>query len=234
MGRMLLLAWLLAWLPPGMALSNEIAEGPWEWILPSPHAGSVLHGADASVAAPRQGVASLEEGGQAPRDFDLLFYGGKFNDNTFRKIIFNQETEYRDSYVWVAGLNYKLGKFMGPVTVETEGLLAKHTGLQDQWEADLLILIRQQWVWENSFSFSMAIGDGFSIASKTPRLEREENSNAKVLLQFLMVEFDFGLPSIRGWPRFMMRIHHRSGVFGTFCPRTCGSNFVTYGFKYAF
>ena len=195
---------------------------------PAPgHAGSEISHADGAPTPNR-------ERPETPQEFDLLFYGGKFNDVTLHKILFRQQTEYRQSYVWVAGLNYKLGKFFGPVTVETEGLLAKHTGLQDNWEADVLMVIRGQWVWANRFSFSIAIGDGFSLASEVPALEKKENPGTSVLLQFLMFEFDFGFPGIAGWPRFMMRVHHRSGVFGLHCPDTCGSNIITYGIKIAF
>ena len=80
----------------------------------------------------------------------------------------------------------------------------------------------------------MAIGDGFSLASEVPRLERDENPRTNAFLQYLMVEFDFGLPSLSGKPRFMMRLHHRSGSFGVHCADTCGSNFITYGMKVAF
>lgn len=195
---------------------------------PAPgHAGAEILRAD-GASTPNRAQS------RTPQQFDLLLYGGIFNDVTFGRILANRQTDYLQSYVWVAGLNYKLGRFSGPVTIETEALLARHTGLQDHWEADVLIAIRRQWVWANRFSFSVAIGDGFSLASEVPALEKEENPGTSVFLQFLMVEFDFGLPGVAGWPRFMMRLHHRSGVFGLHCPQTCGSNFITYGIKIAF
>ncbi len=179
-------------------------------------------------------AAPAATGQTAKERFDFLLYGGKFSDTLFREIILEQETDYLDSYVWVAGLNYELGKLVGPITIETEGQIARHTGLQDHWEANVLIIARREWLWQNAFSFSLAVGDGFSLASRVPRLEREDNLSDNGLLQYLMMEFDLGLPSVSGWPRFMMRVHHRSGVFGLHCPETCGSNFVTYGFKIAF
>ncbi len=166
--------------------------------------------------------------------FDLLLYGGKFNDAVFRQILLSQETDYRESYVWVAALNYELGPLVGPITIETEGQVAFHTGIQDNYEVNLLMLVRREWVWDKLFSFSLAIGDGFSLASKIPALEREDNPRTNIFLQYLMVEFDLGLPSVSGRPRIMMRIHHRSGVYGLHCADTCGSNFVTYGLKWAF
>ncbi len=166
--------------------------------------------------------------------FDFLFYGGKFVDETLRDIVYEQKTDFRESYIWVAGLNYELGKFIGPIGIETEGQLAKHTGLQDHWEANVLMIARAEFVIKNAFSFSVAIGDGFSLASRVPRLEREENPSTPKLLQYLMAELDFGLPAVSWHPRLLIRAHHRSGVFGVFCPETCGSNFVSYGVKVAF
>jgi hypothetical protein len=207
--------------------------GPWERREPPTKNGGAAVSLVGPVPEPAPAGTVPRTPGDPPR-FDLLLYGGKFNDITFRRIIFRQETDYRPSYVWVVGLNYELGKFIGPVTIETEGQLARHTGLQDNWEANILMIARQEWNLRNRFSFSLAIGDGFSLASEVPRLEREENPRANALLQYLMVEFDFGLPSVEGEPRFMMRVHHRSGVFGLHCAGTCGSNFITYGMKLAF
>ena len=217
-----LLAVMTAVFLPSLVFAAPDPAGP-----PPGHAGAEDRRAE--------GAATLErEQWETPQEFDLLLYGGKFNDKSFHRIIVEQQTDYRQSYVWVAGLNYKLGQFFGPVTVETEGLLAKHTGLQDHWEVDVLMALRGEWVWPGRFSFSIAIGDGFSLASEVPALEKEENPGTNALLQFLMVEFDFGFPGVAGWPRFMMRVHHRSGVFGLHCPSTCGSNFITYGIKIAF
>ena len=166
--------------------------------------------------------------------FDILFYGGKFVDVTFTRIVSQQITDYRDSYIWVTALNYRLGKLLGPIDIETEAQIAKHTGLQDNWEANVLVIARLEVVLWGALSISMGFGDGFSLASEAPRLEREENPNSSVFLQYLLAEMVFGLPKIPWHPRLMIRVHHRSGVFGLYCEETCGSNFVTYGIKVAF
>ena len=166
--------------------------------------------------------------------YDLLVYGGKFNNAVFGRILFSQATDYRESYVRVVALNYELGAFVGPVTIEAEGQVASHTGIQTNHEINLLIIARHEWVWGTLFSFSLAIGDGFSLASEVPVLEKRDNAGTNAFLQYLMVEFDLGLVSVSGRPRVMMRIHHRSGAYGLHCAGTCGSNFVTYGLKWAF
>lgn len=228
---MALLLWASPWSPhaaetaqsetaqPGAA-QFETSAGITSPEIPAAPAESPL---DPAAESPRQA-----------RDWDVLFYGGKFVKTTFRRILFRAETDYVPSYVWVAGLNYKLGQLVGPITLETEGQVARHTGIQDNWEINALIIARREWVWRNAFSFSVALGDGFSLASDVPKLEKKENPSTNVFLQALLAEVVFGLPSISWHPRFMIRIHHRSGTFGLLCPDTCGSNFVTYGFKAAF
>lgn len=166
--------------------------------------------------------------------FDILFYGGKFVDVTFRRIVFRQITDYRDSNIWVTALNYKLGNLLGPIDIETEAQFAKHTGLQNHLEVNVLMIARLEVVLWGAFSISLAFGDGFSLSSEVPRLEKEENPDSTVFLQYLLAEMVFGLPAISWHPRFMIRVHHRSGVFGLFCEDTCGSNFVTYGIKVEF
>ncbi|MCB1191969.1 MAG: hypothetical protein H7A23_10540 [Leptospiraceae bacterium] len=54
------------------------------------------------------------------------------------------------------------------------------------------------------------------------------------ILNYLMVEFDYGIKSMKYYPRVFFRIHHRSGVFGFYCPPdpACGSNFISYGIKF--
>lgn len=55
------------------------------------------------------------------------------------------------------------------------------------------------------------------------------------VLNYVMMELDFGLNNVQYDPRIFIRIHHRSGVFGLYCSSdpACGSNFVTYGVKFS-
>ena len=223
---------------PGAALAlstDEAAQSDGAVTAQSASAASAQSAGEeareqAQAAALRTASASPPE----RRDLDFLFYGGKFVDKTFRSVIFRGETDYLPSYIWVAGLNYKLGQLVGPFTIETEGQLGRHSGIQDNWEVNALVIARIEWVWQNAFSFSVAVGDGFSLASEKPILEVKENPSTNVFLQYLLAEIVFGLPSVSWHPRFMIRVHHRSGAFGIHCAGTCGSNFVTYGLKGAF
>ncbi len=63
---------------------------------------------------------------------------------------------------------------------------------------------------------------------------QNDTIESRNLLNFISMELDYGFPKWESFPRIFMRIHHRSGVFGLYCPPdpACGSNFVTYGFKF--
>jgi hypothetical protein len=217
----------------GLLVGTLLCIGAWGSLFPGAVSAQSAQEA-AQGQAPANSPRTESESPPEPSNLDFLFYGGKFLDSTYRRIIFRGQTNYRASYIWVAGLNYKLGQLVGPVTIETEGQVARHTGIQDNWEINALVIARMEWIWENAFSFSVAMGDGFSLASEKPKLEVQDNPNTNVFLQTLITEIVFGLPSISWHPRFMIRVHHRSGSFGIHCSGTCGSNFITYGFKGAF
>ena len=219
--------WGSQWIDGGLgALSHGKEDESGHLAAPLPD-GEVIP----SPASGDEPLGSIFDDGDR---FDILFYGGKFVDVTFRSIVFRQITDYRDSYIWVTALNYKLGALLGPIDIETEAQIAKHTGLQNHFEVNVLVIARREVVLWGAFSISMAFGDGFSLTSEVPRLEQEENPDSTKFLQYLLAELVFGLPAISWHPRLMIRVHHRSGVFGLYCEETCGSNFVTYGIKVEF
>ena len=55
------------------------------------------------------------------------------------------------------------------------------------------------------------------------------------LLNYMMVEAEWRFVSVPFQPAVFMRVHHRSGVFGLYCPPdpACGSNYISYGVKFA-
>ena len=81
---------------------------------------------------------------------------------------------------------------------------------------------------------------GFSLASVNPPLENQDNlysfweekeERSRPFLNYIGVDLELELPEAFLISSLFIRIHHRSGVFGTFCPGICGSNFITYGVR---
>ena len=166
--------------------------------------------------------------------YGVVLYRGNGVLNNFAEIISLDRLEYANARVYVVGLNYKLiTTAIRSLTFEVEGQVGKHEGVQKHWEGNILLIARVAF-WENTLPTSFAFGNGLSWASEKPVFEEEEKGQeTNQLLNFFIVEMDMGLPQIPGNPKGLFRIHHRSGIYGTYCPPTCGSNFISYGFKFS-
>lgn len=155
-----------------------------------------------------------------------------------QSIFFKQETAYRPSYITVFALNRPLEESLLGFNVEGEGQFVVHSGVMSHLEYNGLFVLRSQpfdWL-----PLSLALGEGLSVATQNPGMENprkswndpnRESEYSKKLLNYLMFEVDYALPGDTYKPRVFMRIHHRSGIYGIFCPPTCGSNFMAYGVK---
>lgn len=207
MGALLLL-WPLLSLP---AAENESGPGP---IAAAPE----LHGST----------------------WDLIMYGGIYTATDFSAIISRFHTDYKPTYLTAVALNRELPANLRSLRFETEGQVVQHQGWMNHQEFNGVLVAR----W-NSFipylPISVAFGEGLSYASEVPSVENvpvdwgkqqffERKSNK--WLNYFYLELDYALPLFRDYhPRVLFRIHHRSGVFGTYCEYICGSNFITYGVK---
>lgn len=176
--------------------------------------------------------------------WDLSFYGGKYTETDLLPILFRQNSRYKDSSIYVLALSKELDYKFRFFNFEVEGNVAKHSGIMNHWELNALYIARLNQLF--SLPMSFAIGEGFSLASENPKLENKrkgfdlenftiqtKNIQSRNILNFVMVEFEFGKKE-SDWPRIFLRVHHRSGVFGFYCPPdpACGSNFITYGIRY--
>jgi len=183
-------------------------------------------------------ILSAADFERAVGDIDIVLYGGKYTDTNFSQIMLHGKTDYKESYIAAGALNYRLESQLRSIFFESEGQIVTHSGAMNHQELNGLLIARYH------FSFlpaSFAFGEGLSIASKTPELENrlkdlmalrfEDRERSKPVLNYFLFELDFSLPVVMHDPRVFIRLHHRSGVFGTYCPKTCGSNFITYGIK---
>lgn len=182
-----------------------------------------------------------------PNKYNLLFYGGKYTETDLLPILFSQKTDYRDSFIGVVGINYPLSYKIRFLDFEVEALFVKHFGIMNHWESDILTLARISNLFYLPISF--AFGEGISISSQNPALENKRKGfyfdtglfqfkgiESRNLLNYVMVELDYRVWDTSYNPRVFLRIHHRSGVFGLFCPPdpACGSNFISYGIKFSY
>ncbi|NCN10347.1 MAG: hypothetical protein GW938_10930 [Leptospira sp.] len=176
--------------------------------------------------------------------WEISLYYGLYSETDLLPILLRQDTNYRQSYIYTLAFSRPLDYKWRFLDFEFESNLAKHDGLMHHWEWNNFYIAKISEVFQLPLSFS--VGEGISLASQNPKLENKDvffnpltlefqrdRIESRNLLNYVMVEMEVGK---RDWdfPRVFLRIHHRSGVFGFFCPPdpACGSNFVSYGIRY--
>ncbi|PJD99497.1 MAG: hypothetical protein CK427_15615 [Leptospira sp.] len=178
------------------------------------------------------------------KSWDLSLYYGIYSETDLLPILLRQDTNYKKSYIYAVSLSKPLDYKWRFLNFEFESNLVKHDGIMKHWEWNNFYIAKINEVFALPLSFSL--GEGLSIASQNPKLENKDvffnpltlefqrdSIQSRNILNYVMVEMEVGK---RDWdlPRMFLRIHHRSGVFGFYCPPdpACGSNFVSYGIRY--
>lgn len=170
----------------------------------------------------------------------IAYYQGMFTKTNLGDIILNFDTHNKQSFINIFAVS-KLFHKVGKAKIEAEGQMGWHTGVQKHMEFNGLFLAR--FPTNNRIPLTFAFGEGISLATYNPDLEnprrtifqpKSESEYSSKLLNFLAFEIELSLPKIIGMnvPKPFFRIHHRSGVYGLFCPPTCGSNYLSYGLRW--
>ncbi len=127
-------------------------------------------------------------------------------------------------------LNNRLG-------FELESVAVQHFGDQKHFEGDPISIIARwkSFPWNKTLPTTLAIGDGISIAARRPHLEvkRRGKHDTSKTLNYVMAEATFSSPC---YPQlaFVLRYHHRSGMFGAFHGVHDASTVLAAGIKYWF
>ncbi|HBS04966.1 MAG TPA: hypothetical protein DEA96_08380 [Leptospiraceae bacterium] len=179
---------------------------------------------------------------EEPSNLNITLYRGQFTRTTLGNIMLQGDTDYKPSYIFTGALSTPASVDFFGLPTEWEGQVVKHSGAQKHLEFNAVLMARLG----DSLDFSgipvsFAIGEGLSFATRNPDLENPrsfygidgESEYSQNLLNYLVFEVEFGLPLDAYEPRAFIRLHHRSGIYGTFCPRTCGSNYIAYGIKFS-
>jgi hypothetical protein len=116
-----------------------------------------------------------------------------------------------------------------------EGIVVKHYGLQDNWEANLAYYLQFRGWDLGPITARPGVGIGLSYALGTPSYEDgpiDDPDRRYRFQSFQAYEIEW---SVRQSGRIALftRIHHRSGIYGVIAPRRVGSNFVTAGLRFA-
>jgi hypothetical protein len=149
--------------------------------------------------------------------------------------VFALRSKLEDSaYVGVVALAHQFWHYEKYISLEVEGQIGKHFNTDDQWEFVGLIIARwHEFPWNDYVNTSVAVGEGISYYTEVSNVEKKDEENAQNALNYLMFELALGLPQYPKWD-LVLRIHHRSSVFGLVGPSGSGSNFICGGIKYRF
>jgi hypothetical protein len=118
-------------------------------------------------------------------------------------------------------------------SIELEGQVGRHFGLQDQGEVTLALLWRSRDlpVPLTNGRFNIGIGEGLSYALARPTYEGlAHDQEPRKFLNYLALEAEFSHPLLPN-VSIVPRLHHRSGIFGIIAPRGSGSDFIGIGLR---
>jgi hypothetical protein len=183
----------------------------WATLL---FAGALLIPAASHAAGPQWGAT---------------LFGARLTINSFGDTLFGEAT-YEDCHLVGLGLSRKIGAYKDLIGFEVEGQAVKHFGDQDHEEFNALVIAR--WLpfpWDRFLDTSFAVGEGISYATADPALE----DKVQQWLNYILLELAFAAPSLPRWEA-VIRVHHRSGVFGLYNGVRDASNALGVGIRYRF
>ena len=130
----------------------------------------------------------------------------------------------------------RLWRYRQYFDLEFEAQAVKHFGGQDNFEFNLPLIVRwNAFPWDDIIDTSIAFGDGPSLATETPDLEKAQygGNHAAAGLNFVLVELTLALPD-HPEIQFVNRLQHRSGAFDLISNTRDASTAFVWGFKFRF
>jgi len=129
-----------------------------------------------------------------------------------------------------------LGSITDDFSIEGEGGTGVRFGDEtspEMWAG--LFLRYHNFPWNDTVYTTVAVNTGVSYLFKESEFERHRDDNAKNtnLLHYMGPEITFANPDNKD-REWVVRFHHRSGVFGLFDGVVSGSTFITFGFRQRF
>ncbi|MCF8085561.1 MAG: hypothetical protein K9J48_01585 [Desulfohalobiaceae bacterium] len=183
---------------------------------------------------------------RAEKPWGATLIYGQLTQNHFEKIFYTR-SRLEERFMLAGMLRRELGAVQEAIGWAPEDLfLDAELGLGYKWgdwkgidqrfqEAVLSANLRYD-LGSNPLGLSsISLGNGVSWTTKKPEYEEEITLNEKNsrLLYYLMVETAFHVPYVSDW-ELVLRVHHRSGGYGTFSGVRGGSNYLCFGLRHHF
>ncbi len=178
-----------------------------------------------------------------------MVFGGVASETNFAQIIYAPwTTELND--IGVIGASYShrfgtinnllggggLGRIGDDFTIEGELGTSVRFGDESLGEAWTALYLRYDGLpWNDTVYTTVGINTGLSLLTETSDFEewRDSKGRSSVLLHYLGPEFTFADPDNKDL-ELVLRLHHRSGVFGLFDGVVSGSTFLSAGIRVRF
>jgi hypothetical protein len=171
----------------------------------------------------------------------VLFFAGRAAPTTFSHIIVRPwTTEFADLYVLAGAVSKRLG-FVSDLTgswgesfsLEVETGAGYRFGEEVRGEGWGALYLRfGHFPWNGRIHTTVATSLGLSVLTGDSHHERarDHRGEGAKLLHYFSPEMTFAAPR-RKHVEVVLRVHHRSGVFGLFDGVVSGSNFVSVGVR---
>lgn len=179
----------------------------------------------------------------------VMVFGGVASETNFAQIIYSPwTTELND--IGVIGASYShrfgtvnellggggLGDIGDDFTIEGEVGTSVRFGDESLGEAWTALYLRYEGLpWNDTVYTTIGVNTGVSVLTDISEFEegRDSKERASVLLHYLAPEFTFADPENKDL-ELVLRLHHRSGVFGLFDGVVSGSTFLSAGIRVRF
>lgn len=170
-----------------------------------------------------------------PSPWYLSLYAGRYSDqHLYEDILGQKPLRFENAWLVTAAVTHPISA--GPRhRWEVEAQAGKYAGAQTEWEFNGLVIWRwSDFPWNRRLATTAALGEGMSYDTEIPPLELASHTNTGTqrVLNYFMLEATFGPPDA-DWA-LLMRVHHRSGVFGLYGGVHGGSNVIAVGVKIGF
>ncbi len=189
------------------------------------------------VAPPQQALAQ----GHEPQNHEaspwlLGFYVGALDKQRFIDIPTQPWTvRLEPSFIGAFNVTFVAHRFESlPIDLEVDGVLAKRFGRDDEWEAAVVPMVRwKAFPWNDYLytTFRLGLIGASYVSDVSPwELKNSHTATGSRFLNFLVPELTFSSGPAADWETFL-RVHHRSGGYGTINGVYGGSNYVSVGYR---
>jgi hypothetical protein len=171
----------------------------------------------------------------------FTIYGGTGTNSSLGQTLTGKTSEFYDSFF--NGENYiglevgrKIANLGKNFQIEVTGQARQHFNEADYLALETALVLRWHIARNSNFlNASLAVGDGLSYVTDLPQVEANRPNTFKKsnLLNYVLIETAFSLPKNPNWS-LVLRLNHRSGVFGIFNGARDGSNNLSVGIRHSF